>query len=418
MRFTDLLVDTLRTIWAHKLRTFLTMFGIVWGIVSITLMIAAGDGFRDGQQKVADEFGKNVLIFFPGRTTLQAGGTRAGRLMTLSAADPGILRQEATECSVVIGEMGRSLQVRSLHNAAMLLVTGSSAGFFDIRSIPTGQGRHYDSQDDVEGRRVAFIGSDVQTQLFAGREAIGQSIHINNLPYTVIGIMTKKEEDSSYDGRDVSKVFIPLGAMLRDFPMKPPARPDALDRMLVAPPDLSHYAGCKSQVQHALARLKGFDPADEEAFYCWDTVENSRNFAMMTEGMKYFLGAVGIVTLFLGGIGVMNVMLVAVRERTREIGVRKAVGATSGAILRQFFAEALIIVFLSGTLGMAIAYAFCGAINMLPMPRYFSGFLPSWESGLLSFSLLSLIAILSAIYPASRAAAIDPIEALRHEAGG
>ncbi len=418
MRFQDLLADTLRTIWAHKLRTFLTMFGIVWGIVSITLMVAAGDGFRDGQEKVAEQFGKNILIFFPGRTSMQAGGTRAGRQVTFAAGDAAVVRAEATDCSVVVPELGRTLQVRSAFNSASLLVTASDPEFAGVRTIPVGQGRFYNGEDNRLGRRVAFIGGDAKTQLFAGREAMGETISIAGLPFTIIGVMEKKEEDSSYDGRDVSKIFIPFGAMLRDFPRLPPAKPDDIDRMLVAPPDLDHYAACKLEARRALARLHDYEPADEEAAYCWDTVENTRNFTMMTEGMKYFLGAVGIVTLFLGGIGVMNVMLVAVRERTREIGVRKAVGATSPAILRQFFTEALIIVFLSGGIGMGIAFGICALVNMLPMPRYFSGLLATWQTAVLSFGLLSLVAVLAAIYPASRAAAVDPIEALRYEAGG
>ncbi len=150
----------------------------------------------------------------------------------------------------------------------------------------------------------------------------------------------------------------------------------------------------------------------------WDTIEEAEAFRTMTDGMKYFLGAVGLTTLFLGGLGVMNVMLVAVRERTREIGVRKAVGAQSHNIMMQFFVETIIVVFVSGGLGIGISYGFCALFNLLPMPQFFAGLLPTWQSGLLSVGLLGLIAILAAMYPARQAASIDPIEALRYEAGG
>jgi putative ABC transport system permease protein len=181
---------------------------------------------------------------------------------------------------------------------------------------------------------------------------------------------------------------------------------------------VADHEACKGEVRRALGRLHDFDPSDKEAAGMWDTVEEAKAFRQMTDGMKYFLGAVGIATLFVGGIGVMNVMLVAVRERTREIGIRKALGATRKSILRQFFVETLIIVFLSGALGLAVGYGICAVVNLLPMPQFFAGLLPTWASGLLAFALLGTIALLSAMYPAGRAAAIDPIEALRYEAGG
>lgn len=191
-----------------------------------------------------------------------------------------------------------------------------------------------------------------------------------------------------------------------------------MDRIIVVPKSIEVSESAKRQVRKALSQIYEFDPRDEEAAPIWDTVENAKQFQSMTDGMKNFLGAVGLTTLFLGGIGVMNVMMVAVRERTREIGVRKAVGATSRQILWQFFCETLIVVFLSGGIGMAIAYGFCGLVNLLPMPPFFAGLLPTLESTLLSFGLLGTVALLAAMYPASRAAAVDPIVALRHEAGG
>jgi putative ABC transport system permease protein len=167
-----------------------------------------------------------------------------------------------------------------------------------------------------------------------------------------------------------------------------------------------------------LGRLHGFNPLDKEACPIWDTVQEAKAFRQMTDGMKYFLGAVGVVTLFLGGLGVMNVMMVAVRERTREIGVRKALGAPAHTILKQFFIEALFIAFVSGAIGMGIAYGLCSLVDLLPMPDFFAGLLPTWRSGLIACLLLGTIAVVSALYPARRAASVDPIEALRFEAGG
>jgi putative ABC transport system permease protein len=417
MSFRDLLVDTIRTLWAHKVRTALTMFGIAWGIVSITLMVGSGEGFRVGQLKVQEQFGRNILIVNAGRTSLQAGGMRSGRRIRFHADDYKFVKAEASACEHVMPELGNSHVVKSRYNSATRLVVGSLPAFAHIRTIDIASGRFYNDQDVERADRVAIVGSDVYKQLFAGREAVGGKIQIKGVPYKVIGVMQEKDQDSNYDGQDVGKVFLPFTSVVRDFPNKTgPA--DAVDRLIVTPKDLERHEECKAQVRRALGRLHDFDPTDEEAAGIWDTIENSKRFKMMTDGLKYFLGAVGIVTLFLGGIGVMNVMLVAVRERTREIGIRKAVGATRGSIVRQFFVETMIVVLLSGAIGMTLAHGICAAVNSMPMPPYFAGLIPTWESTLLSFSLLGLVAILSAIYPASRAASVDPIEALHYEAGG
>jgi putative ABC transport system permease protein len=395
------------------------MFGIAWGIVSIVVMVAAGEGLRAGQAKQSATFGKDVMIVFAGKTSLQAGGLRAGRRVRWEDTDIHQLEQDAPDCKYILPELGQgNIQVHSAFNAASITVTGSTPPFAEVRSVEVGEGRFYNDEDMLDTRRVAFLGSDAKKQLFPHSEGIGETVYLANIPYRVVGIMKSKEQDSSYDGMDVNKIFIPFAPMRLDFPNKPPDDSHTLDRLLVTPASLDQHERCKAEIIGGLARLHGFDPTDKEAASVWDTVEDVKAFKTMTDGMKYFLGAVGFTTLFLGGLGVMNVMLVAVRERTREIGVRKALGATSQTILRQFFVETLIVVFISGALGFTVAYGFCGLVDLMPMPPFFAGLLPSWRAGLLSFSLLGAIAIAAAMYPANRAASIDPIEALRHEAGG
>jgi putative ABC transport system permease protein len=395
------------------------MFGIAWGIVSIVLMVGAGEGLRVGQAKVAETLGRDVMIVFHGRTSLQAGGARAGR--TVHWEDPDVAEVQATspDCEYMIPELEQEdVQIHSNYNNAAFLITGSLPPFEYIRSLGVGQGRFYNWDDQRDARRVAFLGSDAAKQLFPGRNPVGENLYLNAFPYVVIGVMQTKKQDSSYDGWDVNKIFVPFSAMRRDFPDKPPGTPVTFDQLLVTPKSVEQHEACKHEVRAALGRMHNFDPSDKEACPIWDTIQEAKAFRQMTDGMKYFLGAVGIVTLFLGGLGVMNVMMVAVRERTREIGVRKAIGAPANTILKQFFFEALMIAVFSGGAGLTVAYGICYLVDLLPMPDFFAGLLPTWSSGLLACGLLGTTAVLAALYPARKAASVDPIEALRFEGGG
>jgi putative ABC transport system permease protein len=418
MTFRDLLRDTLATLWGHKRRTLLTMFGIAWGIISITLMVAAGEGLGRGIKKQHETFGKDVMIVFSGRTSMQAGGTRSGRAVHWMEDDYLQVAKESPACKYVMPELGNNVKVHSAFNSGDISTVGALPAFTIIRSITVDQGRFYNEQDNEEGRRVAFLGTETKKQLFADREALGQIIELNGIPYSVIGIMKAKDQNSSYDGFDTRKIFIPFNAMKRDFPNVPPAVEHTVDRILVAPNSLATHRDCVKQVRRTLGRLHDFDPRDEEAASIWDTVKGAEANRLIIEGMQMFMGVVGVATLLLGGLGVMNVMLVSVRERTREIGVRKALGATRESILRQFFLETVIVVAISGAAGLFISYGFCALVDLLPMPPFFDGLIASWKLAVLTISLLGLIAVFSALYPANQAASVDPIEALRFEAGG
>ncbi len=418
MYWSDYIIDAFRNLWAHKLRTALTMFGIGWGIFSIILMNAAGEGLRVGQERQNANFGRDIMIVFAGNVSMQVGATRAGRRVHWMRDDWRIVSQEAFACRYVIPEEGRNLTVHSRFNSGSLLVTGSHPPFAQVRSIGVATGRFYNWEDEAQGRRVAFIGSDAMKQLFGSRPVLGESITIQDVPYVIIGTMIPREQNSSYDGRDISKIYIPFTAIMNDFPEKPPLDPRWIDRLLVVPRSVEDHDACKAQTRRTLGRLHNFRADDKEAAGVWDTVEDAIAFRQVTDGMKLFLGGVAVVTLFLGGIGVMNVMLVAVRERTREIGVRKAIGATGRAILLQFFIETLVVVLLSGLSGLGLALALCATFNQFVTPGFFGGMIVNWQAGFFAFAMLALVAIGSAMYPATRAAMIDPIEALRYEAGG
>jgi putative ABC transport system permease protein len=418
---------------ANTLRSVLTMFGILWGVVSVVVLSAMGEGFRRGNQAVLEELGRNIAIVWGGQTSMQAGGERAGRRVLLTVEDARALARESSLIAVVSPELQRGgVRVRSEHNAATLQVHGIEPQYQQIRTIDIERGRGFRFTDEEEARRVAIVGADATAQLFGARESIGRTIRLNGIPYTVIGRIRKKNQDGSYSGPDNDKVFVPFSAMARDLP-RTDAERGILSQIIVAPHPwvvaelertFEQRTGrletvlwpLEREVRRVLARQHGFDPSDRIAVAMWDTSLQSLLFARMVDRMQSFFSLVGIVTLALGGLGVMNIMLVAVRERTREIGVRKAIGATTGQIQRQFFLEGFLLTVLSGTAGFALAVGLCAAVNTLPMPTdRFKGMFLTWETGLFAVLAVTLVGVVTSTYPARRAAQLPPVEALRYE---
>ena len=408
------------------------MFGILWGMISVVVLSATGEGFRRGNDKVLRELGKNIGIIWGGRTSLQAGGERAGRAIRLTLEDARAIATESSMIAVVSPELERgAVRVKSAYNAATIRVSGIEPQYQDIRTIELESGRNFTWQDEAQVSRVAIVGSDVAQQLFGKRRIVGEPMTINGMPYTIVGRIRKKNQDSNYSGPDNNKIFVPFAAMARDLPRQD-ADPGTLSDIIVSPRQwvvdglpraLDARTGriedvdwpLEQNVRAILARRHGFDPADKQAIAMWDTSLETLMFGRMVGHMKQFFTIVGIVTLTLGGIGVMNIMLIAVKERTREIGVRKALGATTAVIQRQFFLEGLFLTLVSGGAGMVLALGLCQLVNLAPMPERFSGMVLSWPSGLLALATLVVIGIATSTYPARRAAELPPVEALRFE---
>ncbi len=428
----EALVQSFQNLRANKLRSFLTMFGILWGMISVVVLSATGEGFRRGNDKVLRELGKNIGIVWGGRTSLQAGGERAGRQIFLTFDDARAIAAESSMVAVVSPELTRgAVRVKSAYNAAAAQVTGIEPQYQEIRTIELEYGRNFTWVDEEQVSRVAIVGFDMAEQLFGKRHILGENITLNGMPYTVVGKVRKKNQDSNYSGPDNNKIFLPFAAMARDMPRRD-AAPGTLSDIIVAPKDwvvdelpraLDQRAGriedidwpLEQNVRAILARRHGFDPADKQAIAMWDTSLQTLMFGRMIGHMKQFFTIVGIVTLLLGGIGVMNIMLVAVKERTREIGVRKALGATTATIQRQFFLEGFFLTLISGGAGMLVALGLCRLVNLAPMPDRFSGMILSWQSGLVALATLVAIGIATSTYPARRAAELPPVEALRFE---
>jgi len=427
----EIATQVLSNLRANKLRSFLTMFGILWGVISVVILSATGEGFQRGNQHVLEELGKNVGIVWGGRTSTQAGGERSGRPILLTIDDVRALERESDMVAVASPELQRGgVTVKSVYNAATLNVDGVEPQYQDIRTIEVDRGRLLRFTDNDAALRVAVIGMDATTQLFGSRESLGQTVNLNGIPYTVIGRIRKKDQDSSYNGQDNERVLIPYSAMARDFPRSDGVK--VLSNLVVAPHQwvvnqLSGVLNARTgriedidwplerEVRRVLSRHHAFEATDRNAIAMWDTSLESLMFGRMIIEMKNFFSVVGVVTLMLGGIGVMNIMLVAVRERTREIGVRKALGATTGHIQRQFFLEGFILTMLSGAIGFAAALALCAAVNLLPMPPRFQGMVLTWQAGTFAIVILTLIGVITSTYPARRAAQLPPVEALRFE---
>ena len=428
----EAITQVFQNLRANKLRSFLTMFGILWGVISVVVLSATGEGFQRGNQQVLEELGRNVAIVWGGRTSLQAGGERAGRAVFLTLGDARALQRESSLIRVVSPEIQRyGISVKSSYNAAALAVHGIEPQYQEIRTIEIERGRGFRFSDDEQSLRVAVIGADATKQLFGTRDSIGQTVNLNGIPYTVIGKIRKKDQDSNYSGPDNDKVFVPFSSMARDFP-RPGVAAGVLSQIIVAPEQkvidqlptvLDSRTGriedidwpLEREIRRVLGPRHRFDSSDTNAIAVWDTTLQTLLFSRMILTMKQFFRIVGFVTLMLGGIGVMNIMLVAVRERTREIGVRKALGATTRQVQRQFFLEGFLLTMFSGAVGFAVALGLCAAVNLLPMPTRFQGMIITWQAGVWAVSILTLIGVVTSTYPARRAAQLPPVEALRFE---
>jgi putative ABC transport system permease protein len=434
---TGLILQTIATAFdnlrANKLRSVLTMFGILWGIVSIVVLSAMGEGFRRGNDQVLREFGQNIGIVWGGRTSMQAGGERAGRPVHLTVDDARAIRSQSRMVELLSPEIQRgNVQVKSAFNAASVMVHGIEPPYEQIRTIELQYGRLLNWEDEQQARHVALVGWEMAKQLFGDRFPIGETVTLNGVGYTVVGRLRKKDQDSNYSGPDNNKIFIPFAVMRREMP-RVEGDPNVLSQLIVAPypwvvaqmpEELARRTGrvndidwqMEREIRGILARRKGFDPSDQEAVSVWNTAMQSLFFQRIVDSMKDFFTLVGLVTLALGGIGVMNIMLIAVKDRTREIGVRKALGATTREIQRQFFLEGFFLTIASGLLGLIVGVGLCVAVNTFAtLPIRFAGMIITWQTGLLAVGTLLLIGVAASTLPARRAAELPPTEALRYE---
>jgi putative ABC transport system permease protein len=430
----NILPQVLDNLRANKMRSFLTMFGIMWGIISIVILSALGEGFQRGNETVLRELGRNILIIRNGRTSMQAGGERAGRPIRIEFEDVLALKRDSKLLQDVTPEiMKGNLRVKSPFNAASLQMSGIWPVYQKIRTIEVDRGRLISEQDNQEARRVVVIGYEAARQLFADRDLIDRQIQLNGIPYTIIGKIRKKEQDSNYTGADNERLFIPYETMKKDFPLAGGLNtPDTLSAIIAAPYEnvseklvvdlasrgkLDFFKGgpLEDEIRAIIGKRHNFDHQDQEALSIWNTAMESVLFHNIIKSMNEFFVSVSIITLALGGIGVMNIMLIAVKERTKEIGVRKALGATHGNIQWQFFGEGFVLTLVSGFIGLGSGVGLSAVINLAPLPARFAGMIITWQTATFSIATLVVIGVAASVYPAWRAADLPPVEALRFE---
>ncbi len=410
----EIVRQSLATLWAHKLRSFLTMFGIAWGVGSLLLLVGLGEGFRSGQTKQLANLGQDIMFMFPGRIPAVEGSTQSGRTYHFTYQDYLTIRRDARSLKNLSPVLNREdIRAVSDYGSTNGQVFGVAPEYNQIRNVPVGTGRWFNDEDNTETRRVAVVGWELLKNIFPGRPAVGSTILLNGTRFDIIGVVSKVGQDGN-NGTN-ARIFIPIETMRSLFRLKEQNSEDAISFLNYRPIVPAQHLQARNEIHEIIARRHGFDPKLEESFEDWDTIENNQKVGKIFNAMDWFLGVVGVVTLGLGAIGIINIMLVSVTERTREIGLRKALGATHRAILTQFFVEGAFLTALSGGIGLAVVGGFVSLLAMLPAPEGFDTPRIVPASAIVAILSLAIAGIAAGLYPARQAALLQPVEALRQE---
>jgi len=402
------LLQLLRDVRSQKLRTFLTLFGIVWGTAAVSLLLAFGQGLHHQMIKTMKGLGENIVIAWPSRTSKPWEGLPRGRQIRVTEEDLERVRAEVPLVTRMSGEYAAwDMRFRRGTKVIVPGVSGTNVEYAEMRNVIAEEGGRFLNQRDLDQRRrVVFLGDKLAADLFGVDEAIGQHVYVNGVPFTVIGLMVDKEQDSSYYNRDNDRATIPASTFRGMYDRK------AVNNFVFQVAEREAAGPAKEAVIASLARRHSFDPADEEAVAMWDTTENFAFLDTFMAGFRLFLGIVGALTLVVGGIGVSNIMHVVVEERTKEIGLKMALGAKRRFVIGQIMFETLALTLAGGALGFLIAWAICSGFPA-DLEEYVGVPQMSFQVTALTTAILGMIGFLAGFFPARAAADLDPVEALR-----
>jgi putative ABC transport system permease protein len=410
----DIFAQIFRTLWAHKLRSCLTMFGIAWGVGSLLLLVGVGEGFRSGNKREMSQLGKDIMYIFPGRAPSVAGSMGSAHWYLLNYQDYADIRQQAPHVRNASPMLSRE-DVKSVSEFANANgeILGAEPQLSEISYLPIKQGRWLNDLDNTQRRNVIVLGDQLNKNLFPGRPSIGAIVLLNGHRFEVVGVI--QQIGHGDDTWLNMQSYVPFQVMATTFPLKGENHQNAISYIDYQPSNTADHLLAEEDVHKIIARNHGFDWHDPEAFEGWDTIQSSAAIGTVFDAMNVFLGAVGLVTLALGAIGVINIMLITVTERTREIGLRKALGATRRSILLQFFLEGLLLTLGSGLLGMGLAAILMAGLGTLEGVGAFDPPKLVPMSALLAIGSLTLAGVAAGLYPAHKASRLQPVEALRQE---